>query len=544
MGRRWIRRALLATTLTGVVLVTLTVAPAQAQWWPSRCPPLRDCPPPPCALPAVPPPQQQLAPQPQPAEQPAPGREQPAPGREQPAAPTEPSFGGEQAAAGEQVASAIAAPAMLGDLLGGSRSTTFFYQRSRGSVFINGTGSTSLFNAKVADDNSPLPQDRVYFRYNFFSDSQKVTGDSGKVVFDPTLGLSQFSQPRFRGITTTKSYDVNDFTFAGEKTFWNGLASVELRVPFRNAVSNNLDLSVAKITSVGRDNDGDSNSSVLQTTPTPQNSFGTTDTEFGDMTLILKGLFYRSCTLAVSGGLSVNIPTAPSTHVSVTDFLGDGFDNDIEIERLRQFKISNDTWALSPFVAALLTPNDRLFVQGFLQFDFPLNESTVHYAEFAAINTEPNELSLQPLFVTSKVREQTLMQVDLGTGYWLQRDRNASWITGIAPTLELHYTTTLQNADIKVLPTATKSASLNVVGTNGQLVPEPNPTVGNLRNRVDILDLTVGTTFLVAERATIATGFVFPLRNGDDRTFNWEFQLQLNYYFGGPRGPRWAPPSL
>ena len=39
---------------------------------------------------------------------------------------------------------------------------------------------------------------------------------------------------------------------------------------------------------------------------------------------------------------------------------------------------------------------------------FPLNESTVHYAEFAAINTEPNELSLQPLFVTSKVREDVL----------------------------------------------------------------------------------------------------------------------------------------
>jgi hypothetical protein len=62
----------------------------------------------------------------------------------------------------------------------------------------------------------------------------------------------------------------------------------------------------------------------------------------------------------------------------------------------------------------------------------------------------------------------------------------------------------------------------------------PQPTVGNLRNRVDILDLTLGTTFELGSRTTLATAFSIPTRGNDDRTFNWEFQIQLNYFFGGP----------
>ena len=421
---------------------------------------------------------------------------------------------------------------------------SFFYQRTSGSVFINGTGSTNIINPKVADNNSPLPEDRVYFRYNYFNDALKVTGDSGKVVFDPSLGVSATtSAPRFRGITTTKSYDVHDFTFGGEKTFCNGLFSVEVRVPFTTTLSHNLDLSVAKVTGLGPDTDDDSSSSIIQTTPTPQNTLGQSDTEFGNMTVVLKGLAYQSSRLAISGGMAVGIPTAQDTKVRVTDFLGDAFDNDIEVQRQRDFVINNDTWAISPFLAALATPTDRFFAQGFLQFDVPLNKSTINYSELAVVDTEPDELYLSPLVATDKIREQTLMQIDLGLGYWLIKDRCDSWLTGVAPTLELHYTTALNNADIRVLPTAVKSTNLSVVGPGGALVPEPNPTVGNLRNRIDLLDMTVATTFLVANRATIATGFAFPLKTGDDRTFSWEFQFQLNYYFGGPRsrGP-WAPP--
>ena len=258
------------------------------------------------------------------------------------------------------------------------------------------------------------------------------------------------------------------------------------------------------------------------------------------MTLIFKGLVYQSSRLAVSGGLGVGIPTVPDTRYRVTDFLGDASDNDIEIQRQRTFEISNDTWSMSPFVAVLYTPTPRLYAQGFLQLDVPVNKSTIRYSEVALINTEPTELQFNPLYVDSSIREQTLLQTHLGVGYWLEK-QPGSFLSGIVPTLELHYTTTLDNADIVTLPLATKGSGLAVVGPNGTPIAEPNPTVGNLRNRLDFLDMTVGSTFVFGDRATIASGVSFPLRGGDNRTYSWEYQLQINYYFGGPRGTRWAP---
>src|SRR5262249_42111838 len=137
--------------------------------------------------------------------------------------------------------------------------------------------------------------------------------------------------------------------------------------------------------------------------------------------------------------------------------------------------------------------------------------------------------SLDPPFaVRSGITEQTLMQLDWGAGYWLLRDPSRTWITGIAPSLELHYTTTLQNASVVTLP----GDPLFQIDPNNprRLIQEQPPRVGNLRNRVDILDLTVASTFLISNRATLATGFSFPLKRDSDRTFDWEFQLQFNYY--------------
>jgi hypothetical protein len=180
-----------------------------------------------------------------------------------------------------------------------------------------------------------------------------------------------------------------------------------------------------------------------------------------------------------------------------------------------------------------------------LLVDVPVNRSSVNYAELALINTEPLELQFDPLVYNTDLGEQTLLQVDLGVGYWLIKDRPQSWIQGLAPTLELHYTTSLDNADVVTLPLANRGSGLAVVGANGQPIAEPNPTVGNRRGRVDILDITVGTTFLLGDRVTLATGFSFPLRTGDNRTFDYEYQLQLNYYFGtGRSADRYAPPGL
>ncbi len=114
----------------------------------------------------------------------------------------------------------------------------------------------------------------------------------------------------------------------------------------------------------------------------------------------------------------------------------------------------------------------------------------------------------------------------------------------MAATVELHYTSTLDNANVITLPQDTNS-NPNIAKAYGVVLPStftgpangvlgvPTPSqVGNLNNRLDIIDMTVGTTFEINNQLTVATGVSFPLRGGADKTYDWEFQLQLNYYWG------------
>jgi hypothetical protein len=140
--------------------------------------------------------------------------------------------------------------------------------------------------------------------------------------------------------------------------------------------------------------------------------------------------------------------------------------------------------------------------------------------------------------VSGELDEQYLMHLDVGVGYWLLRDPCRRWLTGFAPTAELHYTMTLNDADLVTLPRDPARVLLPGPAVG---VP-PAPTIGNRNDRIDILDVTLGGTFLLGERATLATGVAFPLKSSDDRTFDWELQIQFNYYFGGPVSrARWAP---
>ena len=148
--------------------------------------------------------------------------------------------------------------------------------------------------------------------------------------------------------------------------------------------------------------------------------------------------------------------------------------------------------------------------------------------------------SLTPPFTIHRnIEEQSLFQFDLGIGYWLYRNPEGNRLTGLAPTIELHYTTTLNNADLVILPQEGSA----VVTPTTLLVPPP-PTVGNRNNRLHILDLTLGATFEFAKRLTLATGFTLPMRGADNRTFDWEFQLQRNYYFGLGARPAVETPTF
>lgn len=445
----------------------------------------------------------------------------------------------------------IAAANMMGDLLLGTRNIRFFYSRGPAGISPLNVGSTTVLNSAIDDNNSPVPQNRVYFRFNHFSDAQSVVG-LGDTTVPPGI------LPNAR-----RTFDVEGYTFGVEKTFLCDRASVELRVPFTTGLGLHQNFIPGVVTGAagGRDVNGNP---LLNTATIPGGTLGTDATDFGNLTLIFKGMFLKNDCWAVSGGLGLDLPTASSTRYRIVDFSAPTtVGSVVSSERLRTIDIGNNTVNLAPFLAALWTPTETFFVQGFSQIDVPAGRDPIHYhvektGRFGAGGAAtglPQAIAaglsqLPPFDQSAGIADQTLLHLDLGVGYWFNRDQDA-WIRRIAPTLELHYTTTLCNAQVVQLRGDGSSLINNpaipnvITRLNSPQVPEPGPRVGNDANRVDLLDLTLGVTVMVGDRVTIANGFAFPLNSGgDNRTFNWEYQLQLNYYFGGPRGGSLRAPNF
>jgi hypothetical protein len=249
-----------------------------------------------------------------------------------------------------------------------------------------------------------------------------------------------------------QSFPLDRYVVGLEKTFCNKLWSVELRMPFSGApVFDGPDFFVG-------------------------------NTDVGNLSVVIKRLLYRSQTTAVGVGLPIDTPTG-------NDVTGRGSDSN--------FTLFNDAVHLAPFVGFLTTPNDRVFCQGFLQVDVATNGNRVVFGG--------NHLG--------NLSDQTLLYVDLGVGYWLHRNRCAKLITGVAPVLEYHYTTTLQDADI-------------VSGTDGNQLLD----FGNAYNRMDVSNLTVGLHTELG-MTTIRVGGVFPLSGGSNRWYDAEVQVSLNRRF-------------
>jgi hypothetical protein len=123
----------------------------------------------------------------------------------------------------------------------------------------------SVRTFKITEDESPAPQDRVYFDFNYYD--------------NVGAALNRFYGINLHGV------DVYRDTFGVEKTFLNGDFSAGLRLPVNTL-------------------------SAGSTNP----DFAGTDTGVGDLSLILKYAFYRDneAGTLLSGGLAVTSPTGPS----------------------------------------------------------------------------------------------------------------------------------------------------------------------------------------------------------------------------------------
>ena len=243
-----------------------------------------------------------------------------------------------------------------------------------------------------------------------------------------------------------------------ERSTKGGLFSVELRAPFATDA----------ITTSTFDGSGFSNG---------------TQTRFGNLTTYLKTLLYSTHNLAVSGGLGIAAPTASDSVVRYSD----GTD---------LLRVRNDSVRLQPFLAGLYSPTDKLFFQGFVQYDVAANGNAV------LINRSGSNLDY-----AGKLTDSSNLFVDLGVGYWMYKSNQTSGLTGIIPTLEIHQNSSLQAGDVVTLNSY---------------------QVGNFSGTTSLTNFVAGSTFEFGRKTNLAVAYTAPIGGGVDRQYNGGLQASLS----------------
>lgn len=196
-------------------------------------------------------------------------------------------------------------------------------------------------------------------------------------------------------------------------------------------------------------------------------------TDFGDLSFGPKFLVVNRANLAISTGAMFDAPTSPERMIGGTA------------------AITNSGWHISPFVG-VETNRGRAFSQTFVSYRGMTRPEQVVAATF--------ELETQDLFV-----------VNSQFGYWIRRGENRL-VSGISPTLELHYISTVE-------------------GEN------PNTLTSFYFGRTDQLTLTGAMNFEINNRSMLSLGYGVPLRDNPtagglstDRMFDGELTINFNMY--------------
>jgi len=474
-------------------------------------------------------------------------------------------------------------PNMMGDFLGSGRNTNFVYNLAGDANPAKSSGGSTVQNSKLSDNNSAIPRDRLSFRYHYFHNAatQKSVQPTGNKLFlwntptpAPLPGGPVFEQDVVQQFDDR--FDAHLFEFAMERRLTEDF-SIEMRIPFTATLDSNLELDSLQVDQPFKD--AGNFEDDLFGSAFPQGTLGNYDFEIRDLTLISKAVLLRDCNYVLSGGLGVRVPisndstlrvydginTNPNVFASIRQPDGSFVDTPlITMFRERDIRTDLQTVSLTPFLAVAAQLTKKSFFNGFASIEAPLGKDKVTYREryldasptpgfiqdptvqspapagfpdagnpFSANNTY-NVFARDPQ--TQRIREQTLLSIDMSIGRWIYEARSrCQRLQRLALISELHYTTTLNDADI---------AQFQSVDANGNAVIEYNQafttssledpfTVGNLSNRLDVLNANFGIYSQWGQNLTVATGVGVPLRDDDDKLFDWELQLQLNYY---PRG--------
>ena len=260
------------------------------------------------------------------------------------------------------------------------------------------------------------------------------------------------------GAFVSNDANLNRYTFGFEKTFLDGQWSIDMRMPLTDDFGFN------------------------------NPAFAFNSGNIGNLAMFLKHWLYSSDSLSVVGGLGLGLPTGSNLNGQINGI---------------PFALRNQSVHLVPYVGFLLLPTDASFVQGFVDVELAANGNAVEFGPPGArIGT---------------LTDQNLLHVDLSAGHWVYRNDDATYLTGVAAIAELHYTSTMQNADGFAFT-----------------APGRLPAGGafqNLANRTDILNLTAGLNFRIGYLSNLRVACVVPVRNQPDRQFDSEIQVSFNRFF-------------
>ena len=354
-----------------------------------------------------------------------------------------------------------AAPGMIGDFFsyGGQ-------QMAMGTLAQNPNNPTTISLAggdrrfKIVENNSPFPMDRVFFNYHYFKNAV-IPADAGSIP--------------------AREQSLDRYMFGLEKTFCDELWSAELRIPFASGLD-----------------------SVQFGDPGAADNSGT---EFGNMALALKRLLWNGPLVSASVGLGMVFPTADDMQLFATPS-----------SLSSQLLIENEAFFLQPFLGVRYTPGTRLWFDFFSQLDLATNGNSSTLILPGLVSGDP------PRTEERVLTDQNLLFLDASLGYWLYQDPcGCGIISGLAPIVELHYSTTIQNADGIQFRSGSNEDELT------------NPF-----NRMDVLNLTGGLRVKFGRRSFLTVAAAVPLRTDkedldlqrhEEKLFDVEFGVQFVQLF-------------
>jgi hypothetical protein len=262
---------------------------------------------------------------------------------------------------------------------------------------------------------------------------------------------------------TSTGMTVNRFQFGVEKTFLDGRWSAEFRLPFAGTLAS-----------------------------TSTQGYEVAHTELGNVRFALKRIFSQNQVLTTSSGVAVTLPTADDL-VALSAYDGS------ELYRFR-----NESVTVEPYVAALYTPNSRLFSQTWASMNFDVSGGPLTW--------NPNVFGGSG---SARVWDVPLLCVDQQVGFWLLR-RDTGTLRGLAPFMELHWNYAIAQSElIREVNDRTTGYGLGVSGV-----------------ATHELNLTCGVMMMVADNLNMSIGASAPLLQRPDRTFDAQVGVRASYLFG------------